>query len=83
MHKTYKDVYDNILSDRELTQGMMSGNPRALAEWNRRMSGGEKPPPEYEELTQRMEEGEWPAKQIEEKRREFSGEEEGKPAANE
>jgi hypothetical protein len=44
-----------------------------MAEWNKRMSGGEKPAPEYEEITDRMERGEWPAAQIEEKRKEFSG----------
>jgi len=73
MHKTYKDVYEDILSDRELTQGMMRDDPRALAEWNKRMSQGEKVAPEYEEITERMERGEQPAKQIEEKRRELTG----------
>jgi hypothetical protein len=71
--KTYKDVYENILSDRELTQGMMRDDPRALAEWNKRMSGGEKSSPEYEEITDRMERGEWPAAQIEQERKEYSG----------
>jgi putative FmdB family regulatory protein len=73
VQKTYKDVYEDILSDRELTQGMMRGDPRAIAEWNRRMGSGEKSPPEYEEITDRMERGEWPVTQIEEKRKEFSG----------
>jgi hypothetical protein len=73
MHKTYKDVYEDILSDRELTQGMMRNDPRALAEWSRRMSGGEKVAPEYEEITERMERGEQAAKQIEDKRRELAG----------
>ena len=73
MHKTYKDVYEDILSDRELTQGMMRDDPRALAEWNKRMSQGERVAPEYEEITERMERGEQPAKQIEEKRRELTG----------
>jgi len=75
VQKTYKDVYEDILSDRELTQGMMRDNPRAIAEWNKRMSSGEKSPPEYEEITERMEKGEWPVTQIEEKRKEFSGQE--------
>ena len=73
LHKTYKDVYEGMLSDRELTQGMMRDDPRALAEWNKRMSQGEKVAPEYEEITERMERGEQPAKQIEEKRRELTG----------
>lgn len=82
MHKTYKDVYEGILSDRELTQGMMRNDPRAMAKWNRRMGGGEKPSPEYEELTERMDRGEWPAEQIAAKRKEFEKQmtgEEGKP----
>jgi hypothetical protein len=79
LQKTYRDVYEDILSDRELTQGMMRDDPRALAEWNKRMSDGEKSAPEYEEITERMETGEWPVAQIEEKRKEFSGQVEGKP----
>jgi hypothetical protein len=55
---------------------MMRDDPRALAEWNRRMSGGEKSHPEYEEITERMERGEWPVPQIEKKRKEFSGQRE-------
>jgi len=76
VQKTHKDVYEDILSDRELTQGMMRDDPRAIAEWNKRMSGGEKSTPEYEEITERMERGEWPVTQIEEKRKEFSGQNE-------
>jgi hypothetical protein len=57
----------------------MHDDPRAIAEWNKRMSGGEKPSPEYEEITQRMEGGEWPVTQIEEKRKKFSGQVESKP----
>jgi hypothetical protein len=73
MHKTYKDVYDDILSDRNLTEGMMRNDPRALIEWNKRMTGGEETPPDYEEITGRMERGEWPVEQIEQKRREVTG----------
>ncbi len=78
MHKTYMDVYDGILSDSELTRGMMSNDPRALAEWNRRMSGDEKVAPEYEEIAEKMDRGEWPAKEMMERKKEFLGEE-GKP----
>jgi len=63
---------------RELTQGMMRDDPRAIAEWNRKMSSGEKSSPEYEEMTERMERGEWPVNQIEEKRKELSGQGESK-----
>ena len=82
MHKTNKDVYEDILSDRELTHGMLGNDPRAMAEWNKRMTGGEKSSPEYEEITDRMERGEWPIKQLGEKKKEFFGEEPGKPEAS-
>ncbi len=78
VQKTYKDIYEDILSDRELTQGMMRDDPRAIAEWNRRMSSSEKSPPEYEEITERMERGELPVTQIAEKRKEFSDQEASK-----
>ncbi len=80
VQKTYRDVYEDILSDRELTQGMMRDDPRAMAEWNKRMSSGEEPLPEYEEITERMERGEWPVAQIEEERRKFTGQGESKAA---
>jgi hypothetical protein len=82
VQKTYRDVYEDILSDRELTQGMMRDDPRAMAEWNKRMSGGEKPTPEYQEITERMEAGEWPAAQILEKRKDFSGQGESSSKIN-
>jgi hypothetical protein len=78
VQKTYRDVYEDILSDRELTQGMIRNDPRAMAEWNKRMTSGEKSPPEYEEITERMETGEWPVAQIEEKKKKFSGQGESK-----
>ena len=62
VHKTDKDVYDDILSDSQLTKGMMSNDPKALVEWNRRMSRGEKAPAEYEEMITRMGKGEMPTK---------------------
>ena len=71
MHKTYKDVYEDILSDRELTQSMMHNDPRAMAEWNRRMTGGERESPEYEEIVERMDRGEWPAEQMAARKEEF------------
>ncbi len=58
--KTYKDAYDDILSDSQLTRGMLADDPRALAEWNKRMSQGEEVAPEYEEMVERMEKGEMP-----------------------
>lgn len=73
VQKTHRDVYEDILSDRQLTDGMMRNDPRALAEWNRRMNGGDKSPPEYEEITDRMGRGEWPVAQIEQKKKESFG----------
>lgn len=59
--KTYKDIYENILSDDQLTRRMLADDPRALAEWNKRMSRDEEVAPEYEEMLGRMEQGEMPA----------------------
>jgi len=61
LQKSYKDVYDNILSDAQLTRGLMNNDPRALAEWNKQMSGGEPIAPEYQETMERMERGDMPA----------------------
>ena len=60
VQKSYKDVYDNILSDAQLTRGLMNNDPRALAEWNKQMSGGEPIAPEYQETMERMERGDMP-----------------------
>lgn len=78
MPETDKDVYGNILSDSELTKGMLGNDPRALSEWNKRMSRGEKTSPEYEEIVERMGKGEWPAELTEQKRKELTGETESK-----
>jgi putative FmdB family regulatory protein len=59
--KTYKDVYEDILSDSQLTKGMLADDPRALAEWNRRMGQDEEVAPEYEEMLGRMDKGEMPS----------------------
>ena len=61
MQKSYKDVYNNILSDSQLSRGLMNNEPQALAEWNKRMSGGEPVAPEYQETMERMERGEAPS----------------------
>ncbi len=61
VRKTDKAIYEDILSDSQLVRGMLRNDPKALAEWNRRMSRGEKPAPEYEEMVARMERGEMPA----------------------
>ena len=61
VQKSYKDIYDNILSDTQLMKGMIGNDPKALAEWNKRMSGGEPVAPQYQETLERMERGEMPA----------------------
>jgi putative FmdB family regulatory protein len=60
VHKTDKSIYEGILNDSQLTKGMLDNNPKALAEWNKRMSRGEKTAPEYEETIQKMEKGQMP-----------------------
>jgi len=54
------DAYDDILSDERLVRGLETNDPRALAEWSRRMGQGldEESPPEMEEMLGRMEAGE-------------------------
>ena len=60
VHKTDKDICDDILSDSQLTRGMLNNDPRALAEWNKRISRDEKTAPEYEDMVGRLEVGEMP-----------------------
>ena len=57
--KSDKSVYDEILSDSKLTQGLMRNDPRALAEWTRKMSraADEDTTPETEELLDRLDAG--------------------------
>ncbi len=61
VQSSYKDVYDNILSDSQLMRGMMNNDPKAMAEWNKKMSGGEPATPEYQETLERMERGIMPS----------------------
>lgn len=49
----------------------MRNDPRALAEWSKKMGDGDESPSEYQEMTEIMERGEWPAAQIEQKRKEM------------
>jgi len=63
VQKSYKDVYDSILSDSQLTRGLMNNDPRALAKWNNKMSGGEPVAPEYQETMEKLGRGEIPSNQ--------------------
>ncbi|MFC1944206.1 zinc ribbon domain-containing protein [Chloroflexota bacterium] len=58
--KTDRGIYEDILNDNNLVRGLEQNDPRALVEWNKRMSRGldEQSGPEHEELLGRMEAGE-------------------------
>ncbi len=60
--KSEMSIYEDVLSDTNLVRGLERNDPRALAEWSKKMSKGigEEITPEYEEITGRMEAGEWP-----------------------
>ncbi len=60
VRKPDQAIYDDILSDSQLVRGLESNDPRALAEWNKRMSRGEGVAPEYEEVVDNLEAGQWP-----------------------
>ena len=53
-------IYDEILSDSKLTRGLMRNDPRALAEWSRKMSraADEDITPETTEIMDRLDAGE-------------------------
>ena len=55
-----KGVYEDILSDSQLVKAMQRNDPKALAEWNRRMTRAmEEPPgPEHDEMLGRLDAGE-------------------------
>ncbi len=69
IHKSDGSIYDSILSDSHLVKGLENDDPRALAEWDRRMgsSGDEKTAPEYEDMLERLEAGEMPPGEMPEK----------------
>ena len=60
VRKTEKDIYDNLLSDNQLVRGMMADDPRALAEWTKRMdtTSPSEMEPEHREMLERLEKGE-------------------------
>lgn len=79
-----RSVYDDILSDSKLTRGLMRNDPRALAEWTRRMSraADEVVTPESQEIIDRLDKGEDISGIVEEMRKAYFTEE-PKPAAAE
>lgn len=62
MRRTDRDIYEDILSDHRLIRAMEANDPRALVEWNRRMSRGmdTDTAPEYKDMLEKMERGESP-----------------------
>lgn len=60
VRKPDQAIYEDILSDSQLVRGLEGDDPRALAEWNKRISRGEKVGPEYEEVVDNLEAGQWP-----------------------
>ncbi len=58
--KNDKGVYDDILSDGKLTRGLMQNDPRALAEWSRKMSRAvdDEITPESQDIMDRLDKGE-------------------------
>ncbi len=55
-----KDFYEEILGDNQLVKGMYNNDPRALAQWNKKMmtATGDDLAPEYEGFQERLESGE-------------------------
>jgi putative FmdB family regulatory protein len=66
IRKSDSSVYEGIFSDSHLVKGLENDDPRALAEWNRRMGSSmdEEVAPEYEEMLERLEGGEMPPREI-------------------
>ena len=76
--KSDKSVYDDILSDSKLTGGLMRNDPRALAEWTRKMSraADEDITPETREIMDRLDAGADASEVIEEMKSAYMGGEE-------
>jgi len=82
--KSDKSVYDDILSDNKLTSGLMRNDPRALAEWTRKMSraADEDITPESQEIMNRLDAGEDVSGMVEDMKKSYFTEE-SEPAAEE
>ena len=54
-----KGIYEDILSDNQLVKGLNANDPRALADWNQRMSqgAGEDIGPEYKDMQDKLKSG--------------------------
>ena len=80
--KNDKSVYDDILSDSKLTRGLMQNDPRALAEWSRKMSraAGDDITPETNEILNRLDAGEDVSETVEDMKKAYF-EEDTSPAS--
>jgi len=63
VRRSDKGIYDDILSDSHLVRGLEHNDPRALAQWNKKITQGtdSEIAPEYQEMLDRMEAGEVPS----------------------
>jgi putative FmdB family regulatory protein len=75
--KQDRSVYDDILSDGKLTRGLMHNDPRALAEWTRRMSraADEDITPESQEIMDKLDRGEDISETVNEMKKSYFSEE--------
>jgi putative FmdB family regulatory protein len=75
--KQDRSVYDDILSDGKLTRGLMRNDPRALAEWTRRMSraADEDITPQSQEIMDKLDKGEDISETVNEMRKSYFSEE--------
>ncbi|MBM3157112.1 MAG: zinc ribbon domain-containing protein [Chloroflexi bacterium] len=75
--KQDRSVYDDILSDSKLTRGLMHNDPRALAEWTRRMSraADEDVTPESQEIIDKLDKGEDISESVAEMKKSYFSEE--------
>lgn len=55
--KSDQEIYEDILSDKKLVEGLKGNNPKALAEWNQRISRGEGVSPEFDEMVEGLQTG--------------------------
>jgi putative FmdB family regulatory protein len=62
IRKTDKQVYEEIRSDRQFERALKSNDPKAIAEWVKRTSRGDKVPEECADTIGKLAKGEWPTK---------------------
>lgn len=66
VRRSFEDDYEDILSDNNLVSGLENDDPRALAEWGRRMNRSmedNSASPEWEDMIYDLEQGRMPEDQ--------------------